>query len=188
MNMVTSITTDWEDRGAINRVGLWLFILSDSFLFIAIIFTRFYLQGVQRPSELNQLLGFVISVVLLLSSLFAYRGETAAAYGDIRRFRYNILATIGLGSLFLVGVGVEWAEGFRFFPPSTGFGTVFFTLTGFHAFHVFTGILGLLLILLPGQKKRLGEGSYWGVEAMVKYWHFVDVAWVFIFPTLYLVS
>ncbi|MBI4289169.1 MAG: heme-copper oxidase subunit III [Chloroflexi bacterium] len=178
-----------EDRPAINRLGLWLFILSDGFLFVVLLTTRFYMQGVQRPAEVNQPLGLAISIVLLLSSLFAYRGETAAAYGDVKRFRRNILVTIGLGALFLAGVVIEWAEGFHFFPPqSTAYGTVFFTLTGFHAFHVVTGLLALVIILLPGQQKRLQSGNHWGVEAMVKYWHFVDVAWVFIFPTLYLVS
>lgn len=186
--MATKEGSQLENRPAINRLGLWLFILSDGFLFIALIASRFYLQGVNRPTEVNQPLGLAISIVLLLSSLTAYRGETAAIYGDTKRFRRNILFTIGLGGLFLVGVGIEWAEGFRLFPPSTSYGMVFFTLTGFHALHVLTGILALAIILLPGQRKRLQSGNYWGVEAIVKYWHFVDVAWVFIFPTLYLVS
>lgn len=186
--MLTATPNHAEDRLAINRMGLWLFILSESFLFLALLSTRFYLQGAQRPEELNQLLGFLISIILLLSSLTAYQSETAAIYGDMKRFRRNILFTTGLGSLFLVGVGVEWFEAFHFFPPSTGFGTVFFALTGFHAFHVLTGLLALQVVLFPGQNQRLAQGNYWGVEAVVKYWHFVDVAWVFIYPTLYLVS
>jgi cytochrome c oxidase subunit 3 len=177
-----------ENRLVISRIGLWLFILSESFLFLALLATRFYLQGVHRPAEMNQPLGLALSIILLLSSVTAYRGETAAAYGDDRGFRRNILFTIALGSLFLVGVAVEWAEAFHSFPPSTGFGTVFFTLTGFHALHVLTGLLALLVVVLPGQKGRYASGSSWGVEAVVKYWHFVDVVWVFIFPTLYLVS
>jgi len=186
---VAAVTvTHKEDRLALHRLGLWLFILSESFLFAALLTTRFYLQGVQRPPEVNQPLGLAISLILVLSSLTAYRGEMAAIYGDYRRFRRNILFTLGLGSLFLIGVGFEWSEAFRSFPPSTGFGTIFFTLTGFHAFHVLTGLLALLVVLLPGQKGRLASGNSWGVEAVVKYWHFVDVAWVFIFPTLYLVS
>ncbi len=176
------------NRLAINRLGLWLFFLSDSFLFLALLVTRYYLQGVNRPPELNQPLGFAISAILLLSSLAAYRGETAIAHGDERLFRRSILFTLILGSLFLVGVGLEWSEGFRFFPPAAGFGMVFFTLTGFHAIHVLSGLLVLLVLLLPGQRGRFGPQSYWGVEGIVKYWHFVDVAWVFIFPTLYLVS
>ncbi len=148
----------------------------------------YYLQGVTRKAEINQPLGFAISVVLLLSSLTAYRGEVAIAHGAEKLFRRNILFTLVLGSLFLVGVGLEWAEAFRFFPPDTGFGTVFFTLTGFHAFHVLMGLLALLTLVLPGQKGRFNAENYWGAEGIVKFWHFVDVAWLFIFPTLYLVS
>jgi cytochrome c oxidase subunit 3 len=177
-----------HDRLAINRLGLWLFLLSETFLFGVLLASRFYLQGTQRPSEMNQPLGLVISVVLVLSSLTAFRAETAASFGDQRRFRLNILFTIGLGVLFIGGVGIEWAEAFHHFPPSSGFGTVFFTLTGVHAFHVLTGIILLALIYFLGRDGRFTAGSYWGVEGAVKYWHFVDVAWVFIYPTLYLVG
>lgn len=177
-----------SNRLAINRLGLWLFFLSESFLFMALIFTRFYLQGVHRPTELNQPLGFAISFVLLLSSLTAYRGETFIASGKEKQFRRNIIFSLILGSLFLVGVGIEWSEAFRFFPPSTIFGTIFFTLTGFHAFHVILGLLALLMLVLPGQRGRFSPSNYWGAEGIIKFWHFVDVVWMFIFPTLYLVN
>ncbi len=180
--------TQSSSRLSINRLGLWLFFLSESFLFSALLVTRYYLQGVHRPPELNQSLGFLISAVLLLSSLSAYSAEAAIAHGEERMFRRNILFTIILGVLFIAGVGLEGSEGFRSFPPSTGFGTIFFTLTGFHAFHVFTGILALAVLLFPGQKGRFTPESHWGAEGVIKYWHFVDVVWVFIFPTLYLVS
>jgi cytochrome c oxidase subunit III len=177
-----------SNRLAINRLGLWLFFLSESFLFIALIFTRFYLQGVKRPPEVNQPLGFAISILLLLSSLTAYRGETFIASGKEKQFRWNIIITLCLGSLFLVGVGIEWSEAFRYYPPDTIFGTIFFMLTGFHGFHVLLGLLALLLLVLPGQKGRFTPQSYWGAEGIIKFWHFVDVVWMFIFPTLYLVS
>jgi cytochrome c oxidase subunit 3 len=183
-----TITHAVHNRLAINRLGLWLFIISESFLFSALLSSRFFLQGVERPGDLNQPLGLAISIVLVASSLTAYRGETAAAFGDQRRFRQSILFTIGLGVLFLVGVGIEWSEAFQHFPPSSGFGTLFFTLTGVHAFHVVTGIIALLVVFFLGRDGRFTAGSSWGVEGVVKYWHFVDVAWVFIYPTLYLVS
>jgi len=175
-------------RLAINQVGLWLFLLSESFLFSALISSRYFLQGLQRPETLNQPLGLAITVVLLWSSLSAYRAETAIAHGDRSRFQRNILLTIGLGALFLVGVAWEWREAFLHFPPPSGFGTVFFTMTGIHAFHVLTGLLALAVIYLLGKGGRFAPGAYWGVEGSVKYWHFVDVAWVFIYPTLYLVN
>ncbi len=185
---MTSMPQEASSRLSINRTGLWLFFLSDSFFFSALLVTRYFLQGVQRPSDLNQPLGFAISAVLLLSSLTAYSAEAAIAHGEERLFRRNVVFTIVLGVLFTAGVGLEWSEGFRHFPPSHGFGTIFFTLTGFHAFHVLTGLIALALLLLPGQKGRFTRDNHWGVEGIVKYWHFVDLVWVFIFPTLYLVS
>ena len=181
----TEITTS---RLSINRLGLWLFFLSESFLFLALLVTRFYLQGFSRPPEMNQPLGFGISIILLLSSLSAYRGETFIASGMEKQFRRNIIITLCLGGLFLVGVGIEWAEAFRYFPPSTVFGAVFFTMTGFHAFHVLLGLLALGILVLPGQRGRFTPDSYWGAEGIIKFWHFVDVVWMFIFPALYLVS
>jgi cytochrome c oxidase subunit III len=176
------------NRLAVNRLGLWLFFLSESFLFLALLVARFYLQGFHRPAEVNQPLGFTISIILLLSSLTAYRAETFISKGMGKKFRRNIVFTLCLGSLFLAGVGVEWSEAFRYFPPSTGYGTIFFTLTGFHAFHVLLGLLALLILVLPNQKGRFSPENYWGAEGIIKFWHFVDVVWMFIFPTLYLVS
>ena len=138
-----------KNRLAMNRIGLWLFFLSESFLFMGLLFVRFYLQGVSRPPQVNQPLGFAISIILLLSSLSAYRGEMHIANGMERAFRRNIITSIALGCLFLVGVGVEWRGAFHDFPPKTSYGTLFFTLTGFHAFHVLMGLVGLVTLVLP---------------------------------------
>lgn len=171
-----------------NRIGLWIFFFSETFLFGAIISARYYLQTTHRPDELNQTFGLGITVILLLSSLSAYRAEVSAERGDHRGFMISILTTIVLGLVFVVGVGVEWYEAFAHFPPSSGFGTIFFTTTGLHGFHVLTGIVLLAFIAVKGRRAgTFGPGDYWGVEGSVKYWHFVDVAWLFIYPTLYLV-
>ncbi|HXF71064.1 MAG TPA: cytochrome c oxidase subunit 3 [Actinomycetota bacterium] len=190
MSSVRVATTHGQLVGRLraNQLGLWFFIASESFLFAAVISARYYVLGVERPEELNQPLGFAISVVLLLSSLTAYRAEIAMGHDDRRRFFRNVRTTIGLGLLFLVGVGLEWQEGLRFFPPRTLYGSVFFTLVGLHAFHVFTGLVGLAVVTDMARRGRFGSQDLWPVEGVVKYWHFVDVAWVFIFPTLYLVS
>jgi len=171
-----------------NRLGLWLFIFSETFLFSALLSSRYYLQGLARPHELNQLLGLGITVALLLSSLSAYRAEMCAAHGNQKGFEHNLLFTVAMGVLFLAGVTIEWYEAAHYFPPKTGFGTIFSTTTGIHAFHVITGLIALLVVYGMGRKGRFTQGNYWGVEGVVKYWHFVDVAWVFIYPTLYLVG
>jgi|TARA_B100001971_G_scaffold6598_1_gene5490 cytochrome c oxidase subunit 3 len=180
---------DKHNRVAINQFGIWLFFLGESFLFGALISVRYYLQGTHQPDHLNQLLGLAITGILLLSSFTAYLAECSAASGDWVRLRRYLVGTILLGSLFLVGVGIEWYEAFLHFPPSTGFGTVFFTTTGIHAFHVLSGLIALSVItFLCRCKQRFNEENHWGVEGTIKYWHFVDVAWFFIYPTLYLVS
>lgn len=177
-----------RNRLPINRLGLWLFILSDAFFFGALLSTRYYLRGVHTPSEVSQLLGFAITSVLLLSSVTAYRAETFAIHRDQKGFRRNTLYTIFLGLIFVVGVGIEWAMAFEHFPPNTAFGTILFTTTGIHAFHVLTGIAGLAVVYRLGKDGRFTKGYFWPVEGVVKYWHFVDIAWMFIFPTLYLVN
>ncbi len=175
-------------RRRTNQLGLWLFLASETFLFAAVITSRYYLLGVERPKELNLPLGLVLSLVLLLSSWTAYRAETFIATGHRRGFLRNTAFTIALGVVFLVGVGLEWSEGLRFFPPGTLYGSVFFTLIGLHAFHVVSGLVALGLVLGLGRSGRFGPDDYWGVEAVVKYWFFVELAWLFIYPTLYLVT
>lgn len=174
------------NRLVINRIGLWTFMFSEAFLFAAVISSRYYVTGLYRPHELNQLLGLGITMVLLLSSLTAYQSEVAAAGGDEAGFRRNAWATLALGLLFTVGVGIEWAEAFHAFPPSQAFGSLFFTLTGLHAFHVLSGLVVIALVLRRWRPTT--GGGYWPVEGAVKYWHFVDVVWVVIYPTLYLVG
>jgi cytochrome c oxidase subunit 3 len=175
-------------RLRINQLGLWLFILSESFLFAALLSSRYYILGLDRPSELNQPLGLALTTVLLFSSLSAYRAEMFASIGRTGSFLGHLLLTVVLGFAFLVGVGVEWSEAFHHFPPQTAFGSLFFTMTGVHAFHVLSGLILLLFVYGRGRRGRIGPGNYWPVEASIKYWHFVDVAWVFIYPTLYLVA
>ncbi len=183
------------DRLFMHRLGLWLFILSETFLFAAIISSRYFLQGLDRPEELDQNLGLAITLILIGSSWTAYRAEMFAAHGEHRKFQLHLLATIGLGILFIVGVGIEWNDAFEHFPPgggpeeNFGFGTIFFTTTGIHAFHVLTGLIALSVAYFLGRDGRFSSGKgHWGVEGTVKYWHFVDVAWVFIYPSLYLIN
>jgi len=176
-------------RLALNRLGLWLFFLSESMIFLILLTTRFYLR-LERPPELNQVLGLLITAILLLSSLTAFRAEAAMAHGDRPAFLRYTLGTIALGSLFLLGVvGFEWREAPHMgISVQAGYGIAFFSMTGMHALHVLSGVLLLVMVYLNGSRGAYSPASYWGVEATVKYWHFVDVVWVFFYPALYLVS
>lgn len=179
---------DPRTRLRANRLGLWIFIASECFLFAAVIAARFYLLGVDRPEHLNQRLALLITCVLLLSSVSAFRAEDAIAHDDRPAFFRNLSATLLFGLVFMVGVYFEYVEGMEHFPPQSLYGSVFFITIGLHAFHVLTGMIALAIVMNLVAKGRYGRDDFWGVEATVKYWHFVDVAWVFIYPALYLVS
>lgn len=171
----------------VDRIGFWLFLFSESMLFLGLLAGRFYLQGTARPETLSQTLGLAITMILLVSSLTAYRAETAIAHGEQEAFLNNTLLTLGLGVVFMAGVAFEWSQAFQHFPPSTPFGTVFFSMTGMHALHVLSGVFLLGLLYTNGRRGKYSASEHWAPEAIVKYWHMVDVVWVFFYAALYLV-
>lgn len=183
-------THSYAYKTGTNRLGLWLFLLSDAFVFAGLMAVRINLLGLTRP-PLNQLLGVAVTIVLLVSSFFMNRGETAMSSGDKKGFITYTLITFVLGLGFLFGVVfVEWpsaaAEGLT---PSSGVaGAVFYMMTGMHAFHVFTGLIFLLVVMNNARKNIYSAEKHWGVEAATVYWHFIDLVWIFFYPALYLIG
>jgi cytochrome c oxidase subunit 3 len=170
-----------------NRLGLWLFFISDAFVFGALLATRFYLLGDKRP-HLEQGLGLIVTSVLLVSSFFMNRAETQISQGNRKGFVTSTLITMLLGIGFLVGViGFEWRLA-PFGPGDGAQGAVFYMMTGMHAFHVFTGVVFLFIVLRNGQKGVYTAERHWAVEAAANYWHFVDLVWIFFYPALYLIG
>ena len=188
--MTTSVISPEQvsttSRLRIDRVGLWLFILSETMLFAGVLAARFGLLGTEVHEHVEQWIGLVITSILLLSSYTAFRAEHAARNGDAAGTQKFLTFTLLLGALFVAGVAIEWVDAFDAFPPDTEFGTIFFTMTGIHAFHVITGIAFLLIVYSGCRRDPAGDHA-WPVEASVKYWHFVDVVWVFFYPALYLI-
>jgi len=170
-----------------NRLGLWLFIISDAFVFGGLLVSRFYLFAGERP-ELNQWLGFVVTLILLTSSFFMYRADTNISYGNVKGFTRNILITIILGILFLVGVvGLEWPTA-PFSVGENAMSSIFFIMTGMHALHVLSGVIFLTIVYRNGKSGLYSRERHFPVEAAAIYWHFVDVVWVFFYPALYLMG
>ena len=179
----------YDYKAGTNRLGLWLFLISDSFVFGGLMIMRINLLGLSRP-ELNQLLGLGVTAVLLISSFFMNRGETMIHNGDRQGFLNNTAITFLLGLGFLLGVIlVEWRiaihEGLT--ANSGPAGAAFFMMTGMHAFHVFTGLILLAIVWLNGRRGLYDVKNY-PVEAAAVYWHFVDVVWIFFYPALYLIG
>lgn len=179
----------YEYKSGSNRLGLWLFLISDSFVFGGLLVVRMNLLGMTHP-HLNQNLGLFVTSVLLVSSFFMNRGETMMANGDRKGFLNNTLVTFILGLGFLIGVVfVEWPmaahEGIT--PSSGAAGAVFYMMTGMHAFHVLTGLIFLAIVWNNGRRGLYDEKHY-PVEAAAVYWHFIDVVWIVFYPALYLIG
>lgn len=190
----------WPQQLRANRMGLWLFCVSEVFLFLALLAARFYLWGGERP-ELSQGLGLITTIVLLVSSYFVFRGETAMEHGDRQTFMSSYMIAAVLGFIFFLGVvvmewnvfglelelfGIEW---FGHLKPTDGvFGGVFYAMTGMHALHVLSGLVLILFNWNLARKGHFSVEKHWGVEASAIYWHYVDVVWVFFYPALYLIG
>lgn len=179
----------YDYKAGTNRLGLWLFLISDTFVFAGLMVMRVNLLGLSRP-DLNQTLGLGVTAVLLISSFFMNRGETLIHNGDRKGFLNNTAITFVLGLGFLLGVVlVEWRlaieEGLT--ASSGPAGAAFFMMTGMHAFHVFTGLILLAIVWVNGRRGLYDTKNY-PVEAAAVYWHFVDVVWIFFYPALYLIG
>jgi cytochrome c oxidase subunit III len=184
---VETHTPSYAQRASNNRLGLWLFIISDSFVFIGLYVSRLILWGNTRP-ELNQILGLIVTTILLISSFFMNRAEIGFKYGDFKTFNRGIRMTIVLGIVFLIGVvGVEWQ--LAPFGPSDGvYGAVFYMMTGMHALHVLSGVIILLVVYRNARRGVYSPERSFPIEGAAVYWHFVDVVWIFFYPALYLIG
>jgi cytochrome c oxidase subunit III len=175
---------------ATNRLGLWLFLLSDGFVFGGLLVARFNLLGLTRP-HLDQFLGLVVTTVLLVSSFFMNRAETQMGLGNKKGFLVSSAITFILGLGFFFGVVfVEWPnaahEGLT--ASSSAAGGIFYLMTGMHAFHVLTGLIFLAIVMRNSMRGLYTAERHWAVEAATVYWHFIDVVWIFFYPALYLIG
>jgi cytochrome c oxidase subunit 3 len=184
--MTSETLGEYRAHTRANRLGLWLFFVSETFMFGGLLASRFYLWGNTRP-DLDQVLGLIVTSILLLSSFFMNRAESAIAHDDRETFLNSMLITAALGVAFLIGVvAFEWQGHIK--PWDGVYGAVLFGMTGLHALHVLSGVVLILIVWNLGRNGHYSSERHWGVEATAVYWHFVDVVWVFYYPALYLMG
>jgi heme/copper-type cytochrome/quinol oxidase subunit 3 len=175
------------------RLGMMLFIGSEGvfFLLLVIAYVTYHRQQGNGPTA-GSSLAFgrtaLFSAMLFASSATMAWASSGLHSGARRRLGAGLLATLLLGTAFLVGQGTEYAEllSKNVTISRDLFGTTFFTLTGFHGLHVLVGLVliaGLLAFTWVGRRKGLWPGA---TEAVAIYWHFVDGVWVVIFSVVYL--
>ena len=203
-----AITGDWGGgtlpyRVGHRKLGMWLFIMSDSLTFSALLIGYAYVRASNvwpTPFKFSPSIIFssVMTLVLLSSSLTMVMAVSASSRRELSKARKWIIATAVLGVTFIVLHMIEWMhlinEGLRPFqlpaewvekwPGSTPlFGATFFGITGMHMFHVATGCIYLLIVA-----GRVNKLKHEDVEISGLYWHFVDLVWMFVFPMIYLLS
>jgi cytochrome c oxidase subunit 3 len=192
-------------------LGMLLFITSEVMFFAGLFAAYFSIRanfldsdGIHRwpPTEFATLLkpfqvttesgqlNLIVpaTLILILSSFTCQLGVNAIRRDDRRGFIRSIAVTLTLGALFLLMQAFDYTVLFHegMTMGSGTFGTTYFTLTGFHGAHVFGGVLMLAVVLYRGMAGQFSAKHHDMVEAMSLYWHFVDVVWILLFSTLYL--
>ena len=174
-------------------VGMLLFIASEVMFFGGLFATYFNARasasGAWGPPEgaheLDLPLAAVLTAILVASSFTMQFGVWAIRRGDTGKLRMWTAITLGLGILFLAGQLYDYSQ-LGFGIADGVFGTVFYTLTGFHGAHVFGGAVGLTIVLARAMRGQFSARNHVAVEAVSMYWHFVDVVWIGVFSTIYL--
>ena len=133
------------------------------------------------------LLPLGITAILVTSSLTMHLALRAIRRGDRTRFLRALTVSLVLGVTFLVGQLWDYPM-MGFGITDTAFGSTFYTLTGFHFAHVLGGAIMLGVVLYRGMLGQFSARHYDMVEASSLYWHFVDVVWICLFTTIYIVQ
>jgi cytochrome c oxidase subunit I len=170
-----------------SRMLMLFFISSESIFFVSLIVMYSVYSFHFNSSQLDIKRTFWFSLALFGSSGTMIIAEKFLTRGNKRMFMILLGTTICLGATFLIG---QLTEYIKLYSDSVTihmhreFGTTFFTLTGFHGFHVFVGLLALTGLFLLGKDWQPGHET--PVKSIGYYWHFVDGIWVFIFSIVYL--
>lgn len=143
-----------------------------------------------QTEHLNVMFGLIITIVLVLSSVTSQMGVFAAERGDVYGLRRWFGITIALGVVFLGLVAFEWYEmvSHGVTPQASVYGSVFYIITGFHMAHVTAGIIAFIVVMMRVAKSKFTPAQATAAMATSYYWHFVDVIWIGVFVTLYLVQ
>lgn len=188
--------TERPDTGLYNaKLGVWLFLASEVMLFGALFSSYILLRVAADRWEhgadiLNVPLATLNTVVLIASSVTMVLSWAALKANNFARYRRCMGLTFLAGVIFLIVKYIEYSGklGHGLVPATSTFMAIYFTMTGLHALHVIGGMIVNGYLLGPGAKMWQTEPRRFTnrVEVAGLYWHFVDLVWIFLFPTLYL--
>ena len=177
--------------------GMWaiiMFVGSETMFFAALFTTYFFLRGKipawepvfgEKPSW--QGLPLINTIELVTSSVTMQLAVSAIKKGDRRGLIRWLIPTLILGVSFLTGQAYEYTR-LGFLPRDGIFAGVFFTLTGFHGAHVTGGVVFIAICFYRALRGQFTANRHLAVEAASIYWHFVDVVWIGLFTTIYVIG
>ncbi|MFG2845061.1 heme-copper oxidase subunit III [Kitasatospora sp. NPDC048296] len=191
-------------HGSVNRpnmvsVGTIVWLSSELMFFAALFAMYFTLRSVkgaefwtEKAHALNVPFSSVNTTILVLSSLTCQLGVFAAERGDVKKLRMWFIITFMMGAIFIGGQVFEYTELVKkdgLSLSSDPYGTVFYLTTGFHGLHVTGGLIAFLLVLgRTYAAKRFTHEQATAAIVVSYYWHFVDVVWIGLFATIYLIK
>ncbi|MDQ6657950.1 MAG: heme-copper oxidase subunit III [Actinomycetota bacterium] len=143
----------------------------------------------QPPTHLSIPYALANTIILVASSFTCQLGVWAAERGDVISLRRWYLLSLVMGTVFVAGQANEYhslvGEGTTF--ASSPYGTVFFLTTGFHGLHVIGGLIAFILLLARSRLSKFTPAQATAAIVVSYYWHFVDVVWIGLFLTIYIV-
>ncbi|MCU1468462.1 MAG: cytochrome c oxidase, subunit [Actinomycetia bacterium] len=171
--------------------GMATLIATESMVFVILLGAYFFLRasapqwppgGIPAP-ELKLTVPF--SFVLWGSSLPVFYAEAAIRRGSQRGLRVGLLVSAVMGAAFLGFTLKDFAD-LTFGWRDNAYGSMFYTIVGLHALHVFVGLCMSVVVQIKAWQGKFSATRHISVEVFSLYWHFVDVVWVFVFASLFL--
>ncbi|MEI2787085.1 MAG: heme-copper oxidase subunit III [Candidatus Nanopelagicales bacterium] len=202
MANASAVTTRLAPAGHSDRpnnvaIGTMIWLASELMFFAALFAMYFTLRSVNPEiwavdtGLLNIPFAAVNTTILVLSSVTCQMGVFAAERGDVKNLRKWFIITFIMGSIFIGGQVTEYTElvheGLTL--SSSPYGSAFYLTTGFHGLHVTGGLIAFLFVLARTYAaKRFTHEQATSAIVVSYYWHFVDVVWIALFATIYLVK
>ena len=183
-------TANHSSRVDAQFLGMLLFIISEVMLFGAFFTAYFFVRVVNHDpwpavgTELPKLVAGVNTCILISSSFTMHWALEGARLGNRRALRAGLVTTFLLGLTFLTVQINEYVH-IGFAPHDHAQGTIFYGLTGLHGAHVFVGLTLLAMVVVRSFRGHYSPEEHRGVEVPGIYWHFVDVMWIVVYFTVY---
>ncbi|GAA2600253.1 heme-copper oxidase subunit III [Streptomyces axinellae] len=185
------------NRPNLTSVGTIIWLSSELMFFAALFAMYFTLRSVtgadywkEHADALNLPFSATNTTILVLSSLTCQLGVFAAERGDVKKLRAWFIVTFMMGAIFIGGQVFEYTELVKEGTSlsSSPYGSVFYLTTGFHGMHVTGGLIAFLFVLgRTYAAKRFTHHQATAAIVVSYYWHFVDVVWIGLFATIYLI-